>query len=153
MGGMLIILNIQQSIVQLRMGERLESDTSSFEYFILSNTKYKESMLNSKEISFKGKMYDINSRTFSVDSVTLQVIHDNDEEFILQMIKNFIANMGAPNRKQASQIKIFGLFKYISPQSELLFLIPSIHFNLYNLSGLNFDTFRMEIIPPPPKIA
>jgi hypothetical protein len=152
MGGMLIVFKIQQSIIQVQMKEKMESDNSSYEYLRLSLRQYYKNKINSTEISIEGKMYDIKSRYFMGDSVKLLVINDIYEEIILQKIKDFIKAMSLPNQKHSNQFKFLISLKYLFPDSKIHIILPKLQFQILPKISLDFVSNDPEIKTPPPEI-
>jgi hypothetical protein len=152
MGGMLIIFNVQQCVVHFKMKEKLKNDTSNFEYLNLTIGEYKENLLNSHELSFKGKMYDIKSSTFHGDSVKLLVFNDFEEEKIIQMIKALTNTISLPDSKIPSNLKILTLLKYIPSKTEYSFSDPSFQKVFYQQLNTDIESKNPEIQTPPPRL-
>jgi len=121
MGGILIVFNVKKLIVQIEMKEKLDNNSANYETLILSIKQYQDNLINSGEISFEYKMYDIKSIDFQGDSVKLFVLNDREEEIILCCIKDFLNNMSPYNKKIPSQFSELISLDYLISTTDFKF--------------------------------
>ena len=147
---MMLFFLLQQRAIQFQMSDRMKNEDAQLEKIILTASEYKESLVHSDEIYFKGKMYDIKSASFAGDSVELIVIHDVEEEGILASIKSLANNTGPSNNKMShSLIQLFSLV-YIPVFSDQMLLIPFTGTHLIPVMALNILSNELDILSPPP---
>jgi hypothetical protein len=152
-GGVLLIFQAQQCIVQYEMSEKLINGNASFEKVTLTVSEYKKYRIHSNEILFNGKMYDVKTATVKNNTVELLVIHDNEEEFILKKIKYAVKNSGLPDGKLPIQLfKLISLI-YLPPFSEHILFDSSSTTNIFHQSNSNVFTGDSDIPFPPPRLA
>ena len=150
-GGILIVFNIKQVIVQHQMKEKMENESSKFENLTLTTNQYKKCRINSKEIYFNGKMYDIKSIAFVGDSVKIMAIDDIEEKKIMDIIKMLSNKANDQNKNLPSQIQYITLLQYISPNSELEFLAPCFQIKIFYQAVFDFKSNKPEVQTPPPR--
>jgi hypothetical protein len=152
-GGALLIFRCQQYCIQYQISVALKEENTSFEKLTLSVSEYQKNRIHSNEISYKGKMYDIRSVNFSGDKVELFVIHDSEEENILEKINDFL---NTPNPTTSSKLpaRICILFSlnYLAPDIENIFYIHNICIHTFHQPDLNFVSPMPDVHTPPPRL-
>lgn len=150
-GGAWVCLKIQQFIAQHEMEEDIDEIETCFEKMSISLEEYTASKINNKEVSIKGKMYDIKSVTISNNIVELVVINDTKEEKILERIKKLTeANHRHGRNLPYYCLNLTTLF-YIYPDSPDITELPIfLHTSFRNYSDAIFSHYS-GIQSPPPK--
>jgi hypothetical protein len=91
-GGLYIALKIQQYSAKVVMQHTISHNEAPAIHMTLSLSDYMKSLVEKNEIFYRGKMYDIKTRIFSVDSIDMMVIHDVKEGNILKKVKKLFAH-------------------------------------------------------------
>jgi hypothetical protein len=125
---------------------------TSFEKLILSKDEYHKSRLNSREICYKGNMYDVKSVNITGDIAELLVINDVKEKVLLKEIKDFLHKSNQSKKELPDQLQKFLSINYISADKEQIINIPSFCFNIYYHPDRNIYADHPDIPSPPPKL-
>jgi hypothetical protein len=150
-GGMLLIYKIQQFYVQYEMRMAVNDNETSFEKLVLSKQEYHQSRLNSREIFYKGNMYDVKSLNIKGDVVELLVINDIKEKFLLGEIKDFLRKSNQSKKELPDQLQKFLSINYITADKERSIYIPSFSFNIFHYPDRNLYSDKTDTPSPPPK--
>jgi hypothetical protein len=150
-GGMLLIYKIQQFHVQYEMQLVVNDSETSFEKLILSRDEYQKCRLNSREISFKGNMYDVKSVNINGDIAELLVINDIKEKFLLEEIKDFLHKSNQSKKEIPDQLQKFLSINYISVDEGRIIYIPSFSSGIFHYLNQEILPDHSEIFFPPPK--
>ena len=151
MSGGLLIYTVQQYIVQHEMEQVLNNDETSFQQLTLSLSDFQKGEINTDEISFNGKMYDVKSIKISGNKVELLVINDTGEENIIENIKKSVNTNSGQNKKLPYHLVNLLNWFYIYPASGNEFLLLE-HRTSYLPFSENVFSFISEISSPPPKL-
>ena len=149
---MLLIYKVQQFSVQYKMRLALNESEISFERLILNIDEYRKSRLNSREISYKGNMYDVKSVNITGDSVELLVINDVKEKILLQEIKDFLQKSNQSKKELPDQLQKFLSINYIAADEGRMIYIPSFSSNIFQHPDFNICPDHSDIHSPPPKL-
>jgi hypothetical protein len=150
-GGMLIVFKIEQIFIHGEMAEKLAGSKTVFENIRMTKSEFSKSRINSQEIFYQGKMYDIKSSRSQDGIIELLVIDDKKEANILQKIKNLLEGNQATNNELSDQLnQIISLF-YISNFSEAAELIFFPTVEKFSSKDANALSLTLEILSPPPK--
>ena len=148
---MLVVLKVQQFYIQYKMTIALESSKASFEKLIINAGEFSKCKINSKEIIYKGKLYDIKSVLTYGDKVEMIVVNDIYEENLLVKIKNLLSNSDQNKKGNPVELQKLILLQYISPEIKDENLIPYLSINTRNKVIINIYIFYPDIISPPPE--
>lgn len=151
-GGLLLVYEMQQCLVQYEMAEIINTTTAT-DTLRLTPAQYQANRAGGHEISFGGKLYDIKSSTTSGNLITLVVVNDSREENILEKIKGLLHNTGKDNSGLPVQLHKLLSLVYISPANPgimTLDLAGEDNFFSYNEHTL---TCISEVVSPPPQVA
>lgn len=149
---MLLIYKVQQFSVQYKMRLALNESEISFERLILNIDEYRKSRLNSREISYKGNMYDVKSVNITGDSVELLVINDVKEKILLQEIKDFLQKSNQSKKELPDQLQKFLSINYIAADEGRMIYIPSFCSNIFQQPDSNLSSNFLDKPSPPPKL-
>jgi hypothetical protein len=151
-GGMLFIYTIEQRIVREEMVELLESDEGDFENLTLTLDEYKSSLVDEKEISIDGKMYDIKSVEYSGSHVKLIVVNDSKEEGILKGINNLTGRSNKQKDRVPGPLHQLRSLNYLAAEPEHSFYIPSQRIQTFFILSQHAISNGFDIATPPPEI-
>jgi hypothetical protein len=149
---MLLIYKIQQFHVQYEMQLVVNNSETSFEKLILSRDEYQKCRLNSREISYKGNMYDVKSVNIQGDVAEILVINDIKENLLLKEIKDFLHKSNESKKELPDQLQKFLSINFISADKERIIYIPSFSFNIFHYPDSNLYSDKSDIPSPPPKL-
>jgi hypothetical protein len=149
---MLLVYKIRQFYVQHEMMLLVKNSETSFEKLVLTSEEYQKSRLNSREISFRGNMYDVKSVNISGDTVELLVIKDAKEKILLEEIKDFLHKSNESKKELPDQFQKFLSINYIATVQGRIIYIPSFCFNIYPHQDQDTYTDKSDIPSPPPKL-
>ncbi len=152
-GGILIIYKVDQFFVRNEISAILNSENSQYQKLTLSIAEYQKAKINSYEISYKEKLYDVKKVIIAGDIAELQIIHDNLEEKILEKIKDFITQSNLPIKKLPDHLQQFLTLKFLPHENKINILIPTLTtggFLSLNQKIISADT---EIHTPPPELS
>jgi len=149
---MLLIYKVQQFSVQYEMRLALNESAISFEKLILNIDEYRKSRLNSREISYKGNMYDVKSVNITGDSVELLVINDLKEKILLQEIKAFLQKSNQSKKELPDQLQKFLSINYIAADEGRMIYLPSSSSNIFQQPDSNLSSNFLDKPSPPPKL-
>lgn len=133
------------------MSIKIENSSSNFEVIRMPFTQYKTNLVDDKELSFNGKMYDIKSVQILCDSVEIVAINDVYEEKILEHIRGFIKNLGNFSHNTPIQFSFLVLLNYIIPDGSIKFHSPIINLCLFCYSDINYFSKKPDTDSPPPR--
>ena len=150
-GGYSIIYKIQQLRVRSEMLEELKEGQAVATKLTLSISDFQKSKINSSEIYFKGKMYDVKSVNISTDMVELLVINDTKEEKIIEKNNELSKNANGQNKLPSQLLKLITMV-YIFPVPNYQCLIQKRQ-NHFLLSLETLVSYKTEITSPPPKFS
>lgn len=150
-GGMLLIYKIQQFYVQYEMRLAVNDSKVSFEKLILSRDEYHKSRLNSREISYKGNMYDVKSVNITGDIAELLVINDVKEKILLREIKAFLHKSNESKKELPDQLQKFLSLNYLFADKENTIYVPSLISNIFHHPSRYILPDYTDIPSPPPK--
>lgn len=150
-GGILLIYKTQQCYVWYEMQHTLNDSNTRFQKLELSLSDFQKSKINSDEIFFQGKMYDVKSVQVSGNIVNLLVINDKDEDSILKKIDNFLNTTQKDNSKLPYQLQQLLSLNYLSPYSVNFFFIPSLSITTFHSLNLNLISNDSDTSSPPPE--
>ena len=148
---MLVIHQLHQSFVQYQVRRGMKHNEYATEVITLSNAEYHASMKHGREITVKGKLYDIKSTSFAGDSVSLEVIHDKAEEHILTKIKDFFGSHKRASGKLPFAVQKIIALKYVPPTRDLLVTILSRTVSCFSFLAPVLSSNSPDIPSPPPK--
>ena len=151
-GGALIIFRFQQSCVQYQISVALKAEKTSFEKLTLTVSEYQKNRTHSNEISYKGKMYDIKSVNISGDRAELLVIHDSEEENILEKINNFVSVPSSRGGKLPVKLCILFSLNYLPPDNENISFIHNVCTHIFHQPGMNLISSNSDVHTPPPRL-
>lgn len=151
-GGMLLIYKIQQFYVQYEMRLVVNDSNNSFEKLNLNLDEYRKSHLNSREILYKGNMYDVKSVNITADNVELLVINDVKEKILLDEIKDFLHKSNQSKKELPDQLQNFLSVNYIASEEGRLIYIPSFDSYIFLHSDPDIYSDPSDIPSPPPKV-
>jgi len=151
-GGMLLIYKIRQFYVQHEMMLLVKNNETSVEKLVLTSEEYKKSRLNSREISYKGNMYDVKSVNISGDTVKLLVFKDAKEKILINEIKDFLHKSNESKKELPDQLQKFLSINYLAGLQGRMIYIPSFCFNIYPHQDPDTYTDSSDIPSPPPKL-
>ena len=133
------------------MLEELKEDQALATRLTLSISDFQKSRVNSGEIYFKGKMYDIKSADISADKVELLVINDTKEEKIIEKNNELSKNTNGQNKLPGQLLRLITMvYIFPIPNYQCLIQKRQNHFLLSLETLVSHDT---EITSPPPKFA
>ncbi len=150
-GGFQLVYKIEQCVVRIEMLAALNNKLNQSEKIILSVSDFQKSKIDSREIFFKGKMYDIRSIRRTGNTVELFVINDAREERILEKIKELENDTGRRHHLPGKLIELLTLV-YICPATGNTFWIdkqPTCFLPFCELLIFN----KSDIHSPPPKLS
>ena len=151
-GGALLIFRFQQSCIQYQISVALKAEKTTFEKLTLTVSEYQKSKVSSDEISYKGKMYDIKSVNISGDRAELLVIHDSEEENILEKINDFVNIPNPTGSKLPSRLCILFSLNYLPPENENIFFIHNVCTHIFHQPGMNLISSDSDVHTPPPRL-
>ncbi len=151
-GGLLIIGRLQQYNVQHLMSILLEKEDAKFEKLVLTVREYEESRINSKEISFKGNMYDIKSIRNKGEYVELLVINDLREKHIVNAIRNLAGGDDKTDRETPELIQRILSMNYLSPKNSKILVVCPVKEITFHKPQITIFSFKSNITTPPPQL-
>lgn len=134
------------------MWKYMENEKNEFEKLTITATLFNKSKINSREIFYEGKMYDIKSVKISGDRVELLVIDDVREKSIIEKIRILSGIPNSPNEKVPSQIIKFISLVYLSIDDNQSFLSPC-HNRFFSSNSEKIYSVHITILSPPPELA
>jgi hypothetical protein len=146
-----MIYKVQQFSVQLKMRLAVNGNQSSFEKLVLDIDEYRKCQLGSREISYKGNLYDVKSMSIKGDHAELIVINDVKEKILLEEIKDFLKKSNQSKKELPDQLQKFLSINYIAADEGREICIPSFSFNYSHQPDLDIYPDLSEIPSPPPK--
>ena len=149
-GGALLIFRFQQSCIQYQMSVALKAGKTSFTKLTLTVSEYQKSKVSSDEISYKGNMYDVRSANISGDRIELLVIHDSEEENILDKMSDFMNMPNPVGSKLPARLCELVSLNYLVPGNADLFLIHNVCIHFFPQPGLNLISSNPDVHTPPP---
>ena len=147
---MMLFFLLQQRAIQFQMSDRMKNEDAQLEKIILTASEYKESLVHSDEIYFKGKMYDIKSASFAGDTVELLVINDVEEEGIVARIKSLLNNTASSNSKIPHDLSQLSSLIYLQSFSDQVLFVPLTGIHCLPLTTLNILSHDVDVLSPPP---
>jgi hypothetical protein len=150
-GGMLLIYKIQQFYVQYEMRLVVNDKETSFEKLILTIDDYKKSRFNSREISYKGNMYDVKSVNVTDNFAEVLVINDVKEKILLKEIKDFLHKSNQSKKELPDQLQKFLSINYLAAEQGQIIYIPFPVSNIFHYPDPDFNAIQSDIPSPPPK--
>ncbi len=152
-GGMIWWLKLRQFHVQYEVAEQLHKTELPTEELHLSLTEYAAAAIeNGREIRWKGKLYDVISKTSEHGKLRLLVYNDTKEEQVLYLLAKFIKNSNRKQKEAPSMASQLLALIYLQPSS---FEHSTVHPTTETVNSLYCfvsKTFRKEISAPPPKM-
>lgn len=151
-GGMLLVYKIQQFYVQYEMRLLVNDSSTSFEKLILSTDEYHKSRVNSREILFKGNMYDVKSVKITGNSAELLVINDKKEKTLVKNIKDFLYKTNQQKKELPEQLQKFLSLNYLPADKELTDIVTTLSSIIFYSPDGNILSDLLDIPSPPPKL-
>jgi hypothetical protein len=150
--GYFLILKVQQYFARVEMVEALNSDLVKTEKITLSVSDFRKIRVDTHEILFRNKMYDIKSFALAGDSVELLVINDIQEEKILEQINDLISKTHRQHHNLPGQlINLLNLI-YIIPGAGNEYAFKAAH-TRFPYFCEPIGPAQHDVTSPPPKIA
>lgn len=146
-----MVYRAQQFYVQYKMSLAINDSKISFEKLVLTIDEYNKSRLNSREISYKGKMYDVKSVNITTGKIELVVINDVKEKKLLEEIKGFLKKSNQSKNELPDQLQKFLSLNYVAANEGQLVYIPSFYSNIFNQPKNNISSDFPDNPSPPPK--
>jgi hypothetical protein len=151
-GGMLLVYKIQQFYVQYEMSLIVKDSNTSFEKLILSADEYQKSRVNSREILFKGNMYDVKSVKITGNTAELLVINDKKEKKLVKNIKDFLYKTNQQKKELPEQLQKFLSLNYLPADKELTDIVTILSSIIFYSPDGNILFHLSDIPSPPPKL-
>ena len=148
-GGMVLILKLQQCMVQLEMKAALSNDATRYQTISLSLTDFKQK-INENEILIDGKLYDVSSYSIKGNTIQLLVMSDEKEENILEKIKEFTTGTTKHSPFPEQMLQLLTL-TYILTDCTHKFGLQQISQQKYTQLCANVFSVTGEVSSPPPK--
>lgn len=141
-------LQLQRIHSEMREALKFLPD-SELEVLVVSNTDYKNFLVDDHEVKVKGKMYDIARITFSKDSVKVFCVHDENEDDLFALLSEIISKpLKTKSAMPGAVMQFIGL----------MFITPDNNFSFYKVALEKASTFYFfyvseiiisQDIPPP----
>jgi hypothetical protein len=148
-GGLFVVLKMQQYSAKSIMSVTMDRKETVYQPMTLSRTDYEKSLVEKNEIFYQGKMYDIKSKTFSGDSVTMMVIHDEKEGKIFKKVKELLTHGQKKIPDTLLRMLSLHYFHPFLPDSKMIFTSSTMQQPLYSEALL----FRnSNVLTPPPEL-
>lgn len=151
-GGLFVAYKMQQYAAKYAMQQSIRKSTSIVETLSMSRSEFAKSLVDNKEIRYKGKMYDIRSMSILNDSVHLMVVHDTKEENILKKIKNLFSDHHSQKNKVPQVLIQLLSLDYIQHTVNLNPFITHHVVSLNHHFSENILSQNSEILLPPPEV-
>ena len=130
----------------------VKDNNSTFEKLVLTPDEYKKCRINSREISYNGNMYDVNSVKIYTDKVELFVINDSKETGILEAIKDFVHETSQHNKGYPNIIQHYFSLNYISPETDYTLLIAPFFEQIFPDTKSDIISNDSDVSTPPPEL-
>ncbi len=150
--GMLLVNGVQQYCGHQDMQQQLANGQNEFQTLSMSLDAYTQSLVDHREISYEGKMYDIKSVEVAGDKVTLVVLRDQQEEDLLQRIGEFFVGKKGPGNTVPVSLYQLLTDKYVSSFQKPCLASPSFHTASFSFLFLSYPGFIPALPGPPPKL-
>jgi hypothetical protein len=155
-GGAILFYSAKQLVVQWEMMERASEKSAQFSTLKLAVTVFEKGKISESELRYADKLYDFKTAVIVGDSVLLQGIHDEREEYIIQKIKELCGDDSArlPQKLPYKFIKLLKIV-YLCPQngrpSFALMTQKAIKTTFLPYSQ-TMILYALEILSPPPEL-
>ena len=149
---MLIVYKIRQNYIKYEISQILKDKNASYEKLTLTLAQYQKSQINSKEIYFKGNMYDVKSVDISGDIVVLLVLNDKKENNLLEEVRDFSKKTNPQNRALPYQIISLLSLNYVHQEANRFCFIPCIIISSNQLQNADILSNCLDTPYPPPKL-
>jgi hypothetical protein len=151
-GGLFVVLKMQQYGAKVMMHNQMSREGSAAQQLRLHGKDYINSIADSKEIFYKGELYDVLSYAMVGDSVDLSVIRDEKEGNIVKRIKNLFTQPDDGNKKTPQEVIRLLTLDYL-PTSHTDISIVFNHFTINKTSFSEGVIVRnAEVFLPPPEL-
>lgn len=150
-GGLLVIFKIEQSYIKGKMHVALNNSKTRFRKITLSLSDYQKNNINTEEIIVDGKMYDIKSITITDNKVELLVIHDIDEENIIEKITRTANQDKATKGNLVCKLRKFVSLNYLSTNQPATPQIVKSSNNIFYCNHSKLVSTVADISNPPPQ--
>jgi hypothetical protein len=147
-GGLYIAFKLQQYTAKCIMSVTMDRKETVYQPMTLSRSDFEKSLVEKNEIFYQGKMYDIKSRTFSGDSVTMMVIHDEKEGKIFKKIKKLLTHGSKKTPDTLLRLLSLHYFHPFLSDSKMISTSSTIQQPLFSEALLIRST---DVLSPPPK--
>jgi hypothetical protein len=135
--------------IHVSVEEKIARSLENLEKVNLSILEYEQLRIDESEVMVEGKLYDVAALEIYNDSVTLYVLHDEDEENLLALMDSFLEKNS--QRQKSSRV----LLKYFSSvYLASSFTLPFASVEDVCSQSLNDDPYLSvspSIATPPPK--
>jgi len=149
-GGILFVLQVQQTINSLTIKEQLSEKNTHYSQIEISKSALKKIEINDDEIYYQGEYYDIKEIIQHGDSYKIIAFKDSEEKSIREKIKSIFENKkDQKNKNPIAVIKLLSLV-YITTVIENGIIIPAIKENKYQSIIENLINTDKAIPTPPP---
>jgi hypothetical protein len=147
-GGLYIAFKLQQYAAKSIMSMTMDREETIYQPMTLSRIDYEKSLVEKNEIYYQGKMYDIKSKTFSGDSVTMMVIHDEKEGKIFKKVRKLLTHGSTKTPDTLLRLLSLHYFHPFLLDSKMIFTSSTIQQPLFSEALIFRST---EVLSPPPK--
>ena len=149
-GGILLVYKIKQWYVYEQVHESLNNKDIFCQKMMLSLKDYRKSKINSDEIFYDGKMFDVRSVIVLDSIVELAVFRDLEEENILEEICEYIRSK-FHYKDFPDQLYQFFSMVYLFQDNKYVFFVFSKRVTFFNYGNLHAIPGNSSISTPPPR--
>jgi len=148
----MLVFRFQQYLVKHEMSRILEDKETVFEGLSMSLAEFQQSQLNSREILYKGEMYDIKSKIISGDTVRLLVINDAREKELKDKIDALSGGNNRQNQDLPNKIVKLYTLSFVFPINHTGSTLISCSENEFPSFRDDYQSVEQDILSPPPEL-
>jgi hypothetical protein len=152
-GGLLFYYEVEQAIVYHKQHRLLEKHKGLRELLVIDEMQYQQHRKGKDELVIGEKMYDVLSVKKVNSTYYITVVHDKDEENIMQKI-SFIAGVGQNDHAPVPDVLMKLLsFVYLLPDPYTITMVFPAKKEIYAHHKVNLTHRNLSVVSPPPDFA
>ncbi|MEP7263590.1 MAG: hypothetical protein ABI772_03790 [Bacteroidota bacterium] len=129
--GVLLFQALNCYLVRCEMKHELQRNRTDWCYFRITETAYREALIDKKEMILGGKCYDIYTVETNGSNVKIKALHDIREEGLFTELEDFFGKHGRQSKEVLNKLLDFSDIYLCNRQ--LLFAVPDLTNQLYSL--------------------
>ncbi len=152
-GGLAVFYDLQEVYLKYEVAALLSHHDAPLEKLVMTSDEFHKSLINTTEIEYQGKMYDVSTCHFDGNKVVLMVYCDTNEAEVLQNIKDLAK--GSDKSQNSLHIRFMKLLQLTSTPPNKIDIVFFHSIQLFATTFLQVPKMvgYEEIPSPPPKFS